>query len=131
MDDAVACDAHWRLPADAPRMRAGLAVLPTGPEGAVPDCAGKALRELVRAGVVAVVLAPAAAPAGREAARAAGVPALVPAAPRDAEETLRHVLRRQLTVERENARSTARVLALSAAALERAEGPARLLREVA
>ncbi|MEW2219987.1 helix-turn-helix domain-containing protein [Streptomyces sp. NPDC006990] len=131
MDDAVRCDARWRLPADAPPMRAGLAVLPTGPEGAVPDCAGPALRELARAGVAAVVLAPAAAPAGRQAARAAGLSALVPAAPWDADETLRRVLRRQLAVERENARTTARVLALSAAALERAEGPARLLREVA
>ncbi|WP_432070711.1 helix-turn-helix domain-containing protein [Streptomyces sp. AA1529] len=131
MDDAVRCDARWRLPADAPRMRAGLAVLPTGPEGAVPDCADPALRELARAGVAAVVLAPAAAPAGREAARAAGLPALAPAAHWDADETLRRVLRRQLAVERENTRCTARVLALSATALERAEGPARLLREVA
>ncbi|MFE9340983.1 helix-turn-helix domain-containing protein [Streptomyces sp. NPDC007063] len=131
IDDAVTCDARWRLPVDAPRMRAGLAVLPTGPEGAVPDCAATALRELARAGVIAVVLAPAAAPAGQEAARAAGVQALVPAEPWDAEETLRRVLRRQLAVERENARSTARVLALSASALERTEGPARLLREVA
>lgn len=132
LDDVVACDAHWRLPADTPRARAGLAVLPTGSDGTVPGGAGAALRELGRAGVVAVVLAPASAPdpgLAEEAGRV-GVPVLVPAGRWDAHETLRRVLRRQLAVEREYARASARVLTLSACSLERAEGPARLLREV-
>jgi hypothetical protein len=66
-----------------------------------------------------------------QAARAVGLAVLVSAGPWDANETLRRVLRRQLTQERENARGTARVLMLSASLMEQAEGPARLLREVA
>ncbi|MFE0874263.1 helix-turn-helix domain-containing protein [Streptomyces smyrnaeus] len=139
VDDVVVCDARWRLPTDTPRARAGLAVLPTGPQGAGPERAGTALRELVRAGVVAVALAPSAsavaaasvAPSAEAAARAAGVPVLVPAGPWDADEILTRVLRRQLTVERDDARGTARLLTLSASLVEQAEGPARLLREVA
>ncbi|UNZ20769.1 helix-turn-helix domain-containing protein [Streptomyces sp. 891-h] len=132
VEDVVVCDARWRLPTDTPRARAGLAVLPTGPaDGAGPQCAGTALRGLLAAGVVAVALAPAATPAAEEAARTAGLPLLVPAGPWDAEETLRRVLRRQLTAEREHTRRTARVLALSSSLAEQAEGPARLLREVA
>jgi hypothetical protein len=131
VDDVVACDARWRLPADIARVRAGLAVLPFDAGSMGPKDAGVALRELVRAGVVAVALAPAAAPAFVEAARAAGLTVMVPAGSWDANETLRRVLRRQLTQEREHARGTARVLSVSASLMEQAEGPARLLREVA
>ncbi|WP_241847138.1 PucR family transcriptional regulator ligand-binding domain-containing protein [Streptomyces sp. CB02414] len=108
LDDVVVCDARWRLPPeDAPRVRAGLAVLPTGPEGAGPEDAGAALRQLARAGVVAVVPAPATAPAREllEQADRAGLPVLLPAGPWDAHETLRRVLRRQLAVERETCSS--------------------------
>ncbi|MGK9461913.1 hypothetical protein ACSLFT_17965 [Streptomyces sp. G6] len=134
LDDVVVCDARWRLPPeDAPRVRAGLAVLPTGPEGAGPEDAGAALRQLARAGVVAVVPAPATAPAREllEQADRAGLPVLLPAGPWDAHETLRRVLRRQLAVEREYAQASARVLTLSACAPEQADGPARLVRAVA
>ncbi|WP_217167437.1 helix-turn-helix domain-containing protein [Streptomyces sp. AC512_CC834] len=132
VDEVVACDVDWRLPSDTLRVRSGLAVLPTGTDGAGPVDAAAALRRLVRAGVVAVVPAPAAAartPA-EEAVRA-GLQWLVPAGAWDAPETVRRILRRQLTVERDNANASARVLTLAACALERSEGPARLLREVA
>ncbi|MFH8237835.1 helix-turn-helix domain-containing protein [Streptomyces sp. NPDC018321] len=134
LDDVVVCDARWRLGLeDAPRGRAGLAVLPNGPEDAGPEDTGAALRELVRAGVVAVVPAPATAPAREllEQADRAGLPVLLPAGPWDAHETLRRVLRRQLAVEREYAQASARVLTLSACAPEQADGPARLVRAVA
>ncbi|MEG3626883.1 helix-turn-helix domain-containing protein [Streptomyces poriticola] len=149
VDEAVLCDARWRLPEDAPRMRAGLAVLPVGPSDAGPVGVRAALGELVRAGVTAVV---ASAPNGGvhpgdtahpgdpgeepvrelcEEAGRAGVPVLLPTGDRDPGETLHRLLRRQLAVEREKAQATARVLTLSATSLEQAEGPERLLREVA
>ncbi|MFE5599759.1 helix-turn-helix domain-containing protein [Streptomyces coelicoflavus] len=127
VDEVVACDVRWRLPPDTSRVRSGLAVLSTGPDGAGPEDVAVALRRLARAGVVAVAAAP---DTAREAARA-GLQMLVPAGPWDAAETVRRILRRQLAVERDNANASARVLTLAACSLERAEGPARLLREVA